>query len=82
MLFLDMVFHKCNCFCYVQVALKKKKYHCAIELQGVHTRGMMVVDRDYRLHTPPNVIVISQVDVELYEKMLVWAAGGSFYKHQ
>ncbi len=35
----------------------------------------MVVDRNGFLEKPPNCTLITDVDLPLYEKMLVWAAG-------
>lgn len=62
------------------VATKTEFQYCTVELQGMHTRGMMVVDRNGFLEKPPNCTLITDVDLPLYEKMLVWAAGGPYYQ--
>jgi len=40
----------------------------------------MIVNRNYRLQKASNVTIISEVDLPLYERMLIWAAGGDYYK--
>lgn len=50
--------------------------HCDVELNGSLTRGMMVLDRNPSSGKRKNVKVIMEVDLALYEAMLIWAAGG------
>ena len=40
---------------------------------------MMVVDSNGFLEKLPNVKYVTEVDLGLYEKMLVWTAGGPYY---
>jgi inosine-uridine nucleoside N-ribohydrolase len=55
-------------------------FHCTIELQGTATRGMMVVDRHFLQQRQSNATLITELDQNLYESMLVWTAGGPNYK--
>ncbi len=54
---------------------KVERYHCAIELQGKHTRGMTIVDKHFVNQKPPNAVLITEVDREMYEKILMRAVG-------
>lgn len=52
-----------------QVIVRQKQRHCTVELQGVHTRGQMVVD--YRSSTE-NVTVVEMVDSEACKRAIMW----------
>jgi len=67
------------CFINPQVMKKTENFHCSVELHGNHTRGLMVVDRNFLMQKPANVILIEEVNISLYQKMLIWAAGGPSY---
>ncbi|ODM95321.1 hypothetical protein Ocin01_11344 [Orchesella cincta] len=66
------------CFIHRQIMSKTEQYHCTVELQGAHTRGMMVVDKNFVRQKPANVILISEVQLEDYENMLMAAMGGHY----
>lgn len=52
------------------------KIHATVELQGLYTRGQMVIDhRNILEENLPNVCFVTEVDVELFKKMLLFAAG-------
>ena len=49
-------------------------YHVAVELEGIHTRGMTVVDRrtwhaNLKNAMPPNVNVVIQIDTQRYRNL-------------
>jgi len=52
------------------------EYYARVEVAGTHTRGMLAVDKANTLGQPPNVNLITNVNVEAYESYLIWAAGG------
>lgn len=54
---------------------KVERYHCTIELQGKHTRGMTIVDKHFVNQKPPNAVLITEVDRKMYEEMLMRAVG-------
>ena len=58
---------------------KSGNYHCTVELGGNHARGMAVVDKGFIQQKPANCTFVEEVDKALYEKMLIWAAGGPHY---
>ncbi len=60
---------------------KCSNYHCTVELQGHHTRGLMVVDYPTLLNKPNNVTIVTEIDQDLLRKLLIWGAGGQFYKY-
>jgi inosine-uridine nucleoside N-ribohydrolase len=63
-----------------RLVTRKANYHCTVELQGEHSRGMMIVNRSFHRQKASSVTIISEVDQPLYERMLIWAAGGEYYK--
>lgn len=52
-----------------QVIRKQKRRNCTVELQGVHTRGQMVVD--YR-SKETNATVVEQLHSEACERLMLW----------
>ncbi|CAG7731108.1 unnamed protein product, partial [Allacma fusca] len=40
------------------------------------------VDRAFIEDKPSNCTIVEGVDLPLYERMLIWAAGGPYYKDQ
>jgi len=62
------------------VITKAAKYHCTVELQGMHTRGLMIVDYPSVLKQRQNVTVVSEIVPEFLEKMMIWGAGGPEYR--
>jgi len=69
------------CFLHRQIMSKTEMYHCTVELQGTHTRGMMVVDKNFVRQKPANVILITEVQLKEYEKILMEAMGGQ-HQHE
>ncbi|CAL8139587.1 unnamed protein product [Orchesella dallaii] len=63
------------CFIHRQIMSKTEQYHCTVELHGDHTRGMMIVDKNFIRQKPANVILITEVQLEDYEKLLMTALG-------
>ncbi|CAG7704011.1 unnamed protein product [Allacma fusca] len=59
---------------------RSKNYYCTVEVSGKYARGMMVVDKAFIEKKPPNYTIVEKVDVSLFERMLIWAAGGPYYK--
>jgi inosine-uridine nucleoside N-ribohydrolase len=55
----------------------QEQYYCTVELNGSLTRGMMVVDKGKVVNKPPNAAVITEIDRDLYESMLLAAVGGT-----
>lgn len=39
----------------------------------------MIVDRGYKLNKNPNVMIITEIDSGLLQKMLIWGVGGPYY---
>lgn len=52
-----------------------------VEVNGTHTRGMLVVDKDNILEKPANITLITDLNVSAYENYLLWAAGGEPPSH-
>lgn len=50
----------------------KKQYHATIELQGLHTRGQMVLD--HLKKNNHNVTIIETFNEEEFKKVLHWTA--------
>jgi inosine-uridine nucleoside N-ribohydrolase len=63
-----------------RVVTETEMRFCSVELGGEWARGMVVVDRSGFLGQPPNVEIVTNIDKELYEKMLITAAGGPYYE--
>ncbi|CAG7823058.1 unnamed protein product [Allacma fusca] len=59
---------------------RSKDYYCTVEVSGKYCRGMTVVDKAFIEKKPPNCTIVEKVDVPLFERMLIWAAGGPYYK--
>ncbi|CAG7827925.1 unnamed protein product, partial [Allacma fusca] len=59
---------------------RSENYHCTVEVSGKYSRGMMVADKAFIEEKPSNCTVVEDVDFPLYERMLLWAAGGPYYK--
>ncbi|XP_042864350.1 inosine-uridine preferring nucleoside hydrolase-like [Penaeus japonicus] len=55
-----------------------KKCFATVELQGIHTRGQLVIDHENRLKRNPNLIIMNAVDTELYRRYLRMGFGGGF----
>lgn len=49
---------------------KKNFIHATVELQGVETRGQMVLD--HRRERKPNVTIIEQLNVNEIKNKMVW----------
>lgn len=52
-----------------------------VEVNGTHTRGMLVVDKDNILEKPANITLITDLNVSAYENYILWAAGGESPSH-
>lgn len=57
----------------MKVIRKTENYHCTVELQGKNTRGLMIVDKNFLMQNPANVIIITEIDRNEFEKMLMEA---------
>ena len=63
-----------------RIVTRSETHYCTVELHGELTRGMLVVDREGHFGQPPNVEIVTEVEKELYERMLRTAAGGEYYQ--
>lgn len=52
-----------------------------VELQGIYTRGMMVLDRDEKLKKEHKVFIMKNVDLEKFKEMLIKAVKKSDAVH-
>lgn len=52
-----------------------------VELQGIYTRGMMVLDRDEKLKKEHKVFIMKNVDLEKFKEMLINAVKKSDAVH-
>jgi inosine-uridine nucleoside N-ribohydrolase len=59
-----------------KIITKQVNHYCTVELHGAQTRGQMVVDYRPHLKEPENIFVITDMDSNLFRKMLEWAFGG------
>ena len=57
-----------------KVAMETKALYVTMELAGSTTRGQMVVDWTARMGRKPNVDLVTKLDMELFENMMVAAA--------
>ncbi len=56
------------------MATTTENHYCRIELNGVHTRGQMVLD--HFAGEAANVVAVTKVDMPEYEKMILWGIYG------
>jgi purine nucleosidase len=59
-----------TCFIMPQIIKKIEEHHVTIELSGIHTRGMMVID--HLKTAKPNAHIIKEMDVEMFKKFILW----------
>lgn len=52
-----------------------------VELQGIYTQGMMVLDRDEKLKKEHKVFIMKNVDLEKFKEMLINAVKKSDAVH-
>uniref|UniRef100_A0A3Q2VPY9 Inosine-uridine preferring nucleoside hydrolase-like n=1 Tax=Haplochromis burtoni TaxID=8153 RepID=A0A3Q2VPY9_HAPBU len=50
---------------------KSEEVAVTVELQGIYTRGMMVLDRDEKLKKEHKVFIMKNVDLEKFKEMLI-----------
>ncbi|XP_068217264.1 nucleoside hydrolase-like [Palaemon carinicauda] len=60
------------------LALATKTCYATVELQGSITRGQMVIDHIDIMKKPSNLIVLTEVNIPLYQRYLRQAFGGKF----
>lgn len=53
--------------------LESDQYPVSVELAGVHTRGMMVVDTVGFLNKTKKAVIIKKVDMEKFQQMMMAA---------
>ncbi|CAL8109770.1 unnamed protein product [Orchesella dallaii] len=58
------------------IILEKQDHFARVEVDGTLTRGMLVVDKARIVEDPPNVQLITRLNVPAFETLLLWAAGG------
>lgn len=51
---------------------RQRRRKCTVELQGVHTRGQVVVDHGGSAKEDGNVMMIELLDVEECKKLMLW----------
>lgn len=56
--------------------MEVQSHFCRIELNGFHTRGQLVLDRPRLSGEEDNVLAVTKIDLQEYEKMLVWGLYG------
>lgn len=61
-----------------RLATSTKQCFATIELQGSLTRGQMVIDHEGRMKRSPNLILLTDVNMQLYQRYLRLAFGGNF----
>ena len=66
--------------CEFQLAKALESYFCTVELHGAHSRGMMIVDKNFMQKKQSNAALVKYVDMKMFEDMLFWAVGGPDYK--
>ena len=54
-----------------EIVLNTQTVHAAVELQGVHTRGQLVVDWRGILGQPKNVVLIDKLDIEAFKRLML-----------
>ncbi|ODM89447.1 hypothetical protein Ocin01_17233 [Orchesella cincta] len=59
------------------IILERQDQFAGVEVNGTLTRGMLVVDKARQTGNPPNIQLITKVNVTEYEGLLIWAAGGA-----
>lgn len=60
------------------LATSTKQCFATVELQGSFTRGQMVIDHEGRMKRSPNLIILTDVNMQLYQRYLRLAFGGKF----
>lgn len=56
-----------------QFIRKSSSCHATIELNGILTRGQMIIDHNRK--NPDNAEVIQSVDEKIYKNLLLWTVG-------
>ncbi|XP_021958071.1 inosine-uridine preferring nucleoside hydrolase [Folsomia candida] len=59
-----------------KITMEVQSHFCRIELNGFHTRGQLVLDRPRLSGEEDNVLAVTKIDLQEYEKMLVWGLYG------
>lgn len=67
-------------FCFPEVVSEKKEYHVSVELNGLETRGMYVVD--YKMENKPNSIYYLHFDECTLKTKCCMMAALKSYKHE
>ena len=52
---------------------QQSAHYASVELSGRFTRGQMVVDYSKRIGKSANVVLIDQMNMELFKKMMLWS---------
>ncbi|XP_026469820.1 uncharacterized protein C1683.06c-like [Ctenocephalides felis] len=63
------------CFLYPDLVKNSYEVHATVELQGLYARGQMVLDHRKIFANLPNVLFVTDINLEMFKKMLLFAAG-------
>ncbi|XP_021956313.1 inosine-uridine preferring nucleoside hydrolase isoform X1 [Folsomia candida] len=56
--------------------ITSKSIHCTVELQGHHTRGLLILDHMGIRRKEDNVRIVTELDKGLVMALMLWAVGG------